>query len=502
MQYKRNHNVNFFKNHKCLECGEVLSTRYKLINHCKKVHNIDFKDYLIKHYHNNEWPLCLCGCEKKVSWKKDTKKFAEYVHGHNYRWKNLTDEQKQKAKNKSLELWKNEKYRKLRKKKAVEVRTGSSDWGIKKKKIYTDEWKEKIKTGLKNSEKNKNKNCASNKITKKEFDLRIKNVSDRWECFIDYKNYEYVNKTKFKIKCVFCNTFYVKRLIDIENGVKCFHCKKRTGEKEIYDFISKKIKYTISNDRSILKPKEIDVYVPEKNIGVEFHGLAWHSLLTRPDMKEHFNKRKNCERQNIKLLQFFEDEWKEKKYICKSIINNSLGIIGEKVFARKCTLQKIKTKQAKLYLNNWHIDGYVNSEVSFGLFYDNEIVSIISLRKPFHKKYNNLLEISRFASKPNVVVVGGLGKLIKQCKEYVKENNKEGLLTYVDLRIGNGYGYEKVGFVRENEDTLNYWLTDFKKRYNRFKFRANNGKSQKQIEEENKVFKIYGAGVRKFIMKF
>ena len=45
-----------------------------------------------------------------------------------------------------------------------------------------------------------------------------------------------------------------------------------------------------------------------------------------------------------------------------------------------------------------------------------------------------------------------------------------------------------------------YFYTDGYKRFNRFKFRAKNGKTEKLIAEENNLYKIYDCGSDVFML--
>jgi hypothetical protein len=67
-------------------------------------------------------------------------------------------------------------------------------------------------------------------------------------------------------------------------------------------------------------------------------------------------------------------------------------------------------------------------------------------------------------------------------------------LTYSDLRFGEGDIYGNNGFVLTGTTAPDYYYTDFEDRYNRFKFRANEGRSEKDIAAENGVCKIFGIG--------
>ena len=73
-------------------------------------------------------------------------------------------------------------------------------------------------------------------------------------------------------------------------------------------------------------------------------------------------------------------------------------------------------------------------------------------------------------------------------------------MTYVDRRIGAGKGYEAAGFKLTGSTAPDYWYTDNQLRYDRFKFRAKDGKSERQIATEARVSRIYGCGSYTYFM--
>ena len=119
-----------------------------------------------------------------------------------------------------------------------------------------------------------------------------------------------------------------------------------------------------------------------------------------------------CESLGIKLIQIYGDEWDHKKDIIKSIINNKLGLIEDRIFARKCNIIEVDVDAEREFFNKNHISGYVKSIKCYGLEYNGELVLALSIRKPFTKKRKGSIEIARFSSKLNTVVVGGFSKLL------------------------------------------------------------------------------------------
>lgn len=130
-----------------------------------------------------------------------------------------------------------------------------------------------------------------------------------------------------------------------------------------------------------------------------------------------------------------------------------------------------------------------------------KIVCALSLRKSFHSKYNGMIEIARFSSALNTNVVGGFGKLLKEVRKWAINEGYKNILTYADLRFGKGDVYKINGFDLIDTTNPDYWYTDTRKRYNRFQYRAQPGKSEKQVAHEAGVQKVYGCGSNIYILK-
>ena len=225
------------------------------------------------------------------------------------------------------------------------------------------------------------------------------------------------------------------------------------GEKEVLEFI--KTFYTgsiIENDKELISPLELDIVVPDKKIAIEFDGVYWHSVQAGKDENYHLNKTNLCNEKGYRLLHIFEDEWVFKRDIVNSIIKISLGFVDNKIYARKCIIKEITSKEANVFYNENHIQGGIGSSVNIGLFYNDELVSCLSFAKPrFSTKYN--WEITRFANRLNTSVIGGFSKLFK----YFTKNYNGSIITYSDKRLFNGSIYRNNGFTELNSSKPSYF---------------------------------------------
>lgn len=274
----------------------------------------------------------------------------------------------------------------------------------------------------------------------------------------DYSKSIYVKKNAdVLITCKKHGDFW-QRAENHWNGAGCPSCSnigKSKQEKEVLYFI-KEI-YTgniIENARNIIDDFEIDIYLPDLNLGIEYNGLYWHSEDKR-GKTYHLDKTNQAEKIGINILHIFSNEWEQKPDIWKSIIKNKLCINDKIVYARNCDIKSISSEQSKLFLNENHLQGNINSSIKYGLFHNNELISIMTFGKSrFNKKYE--YEIHRLCTKINYRVIGGASKLFSH---FIKDYNPNSIISYCDKRYANGKVYNKLGFILQKISKPNYWYT-------------------------------------------
>jgi len=229
-----------------------------------------------------------------------------------------------------------------------------------------------------------------------------------------------------------------------DHGIKFYGFYSNTSKKEheIADFIRSVYSgEIILGDRKVLSGKELDIYLPEKKIAIEFDGLYWHSSRFKPS-RYHLEKTEACEKVGIHLIHIFENEWIHKQEIVKSIIKSKLGIQERRIYARKCSILDLSFNEAREFFNHNHIQGSTVSSIQVGLVLENEILCAISLARS-HRSKDRYLEIKRFCSVLNTNVIGGFSKLLKYVKNKILN---EDLVTFADRRYSSSNNvYSKNG---------------------------------------------------------
>ena len=159
--------------------------------------------------------------------------------------------------------------------------------------------------------------------------------------------------------------------ISIETNINMTFTKNSKSELEIKDFIESG-GFECKNDRRILNGKEIDIYIPQKKIGIEYNGNKWHTeWFGKKDKNYHLSKLEKCKKNGIGLITIFEDEYELHKEIVLKKIAHILNIKNanmSKVFARKCVIKEIYSFEAEKFLNQNHIQGFVKSTLFLGAF--------------------------------------------------------------------------------------------------------------------------------------
>lgn len=222
------------------------------------------------------------------------------------------------------------------------------------------------------------------------------------------------------------------------------------AETEVFELVRSCVKdeEIQQGNRSILKGKEIDIFIPSANLGIEYCDLYWHNEHSPEprDKKYHLNKMKQCNEQGIRLITIYEDEWKDRNSQVKNYLKSVLGSIDLKVFARKCEIRQVESKTASSFLDENHIQGSTTMKVAFGLYYNNELVGLITGNKHHRQGFDNIFVLNRLVFKDGVQVVGGSSKLIKYLCNWARDNGYIELISWSDNRWSEGNVYEKTGF--------------------------------------------------------
>lgn len=324
-----------------------------------------------------------------------------------------------------------------------------------------------------------------------------------------------------------CKNIYKVSRTNFLAGKRCPFCSNGKGfskdEIEVLEFVKQyfpNAKKLVEYDKINKKKYEIDIFIPELKIGIEYNGLYYHAEhmdINDPMHKENFNKNKHLDKtlffktKGIRIIQIFSDEWENKKEIVKDKLKSILGIQKEKIYARDCSFKEINSIDRNHFLNENHIQGADRASISYGLFYNEKLVAVMSLTKLRKALGQNskdgYFELSRYAGLKNTTIVGGFSKLLKNILRLYPEIKN--IITYADLRwtAFDNNVYNENNFILDHisEPSYYYIPSNYKKREYRFKFRKSelkklfpdiyeDKKSEKEIMTETGYDRIWDCG--------
>jgi hypothetical protein len=245
--------------------------------------------------------------------------------------------------------------------------------------------------------------------------------------------------------------------------------------------------------------------LPEIKIGIEFNGLYWHSNKFKEN-NYHINKLNFFKEKGIDIKMIYEDDFDINLPIIKSQINNWLGLTQNKIYARKTEVKQVtNTEEYRNFLNQNHIQGFVASKLVYGLYHQDNLVSLMC----FDKKEGRLnmeegeWNLSRFCNLLNHQIVGGASKLLNH---FIKINRPSRIISYADKDWSNGNLYFTLGFrlLSESKPDYKYIVDGLRKSKQNFtkaklqKLGHDISLTESQIMENLNINKIYDCGKMKF----
>ena len=259
-----------------------------------------------------------------------------------------------------------------------------------------------------------------------------------------------------------------------------------------------------TNNRQVIKPKELDIFIPSHNLGIEINGLYWHSTNIPVVDKKHLDKFMACKDKGVKLLQFTDVDIIHRRQLIESMILSKLSLLPNKIMARKCRVVNVESLDGQQFLERCHYQGRTTQSAKFvGLICDEKLVSVLA-----YSCRNNVVKVERFSCELFTNVVGGYSKLESFMIEQLNPTTIE---TFSLGLISDGSLYVRTGYITSGYATAPEWyVTDYKQLYNRQRFMKSkmpklfgDGFDPAKTEWENIIsnglYLYFGAGITKWV---
>lgn len=400
------------------------------------------------------------------------------------------DEVKNRLRQTNLDKFGVDNYTKTEEYKEKSIRTNLINWGVDNY-TKTDDYKEKTrKTNLKKF--GFQYSSHNEEFRKKNFTIAQHPNYIRF--LIDEKisefNCDCGKEHTFKI---LSDNFYQRLNYSNPLCTECYPISNSRSIKE--DELYKIIKSMYSGEiiQSYRDEMEIDIYLPLLKIGFEFNGLYWHSNIYRENVY-HLNKTKFFNEREIRIIHIWEDDYTSRKDIILSQIRNIINKNKNKIFARNCKIKEIDSKEYKHFLNNNHIQGSVGSVVKIGLYYQDNLVTVMGFDQFEGRKkmVSGEWNLNRFCSVLDTTVVGGASKLLNY---FINTYYPKRIVSYADRDWSIGELYQSLKFTKISESKPDYKYVVEGIRTHKSRFR----KSVTKISEsELNLPRVYDCGKIKY----
>jgi len=251
----------------------------------------------------------------------------------------------------------------------------------------------------------------------------------------------------------------------------------------------------VQSDRTILgNGQEIDIYLPDYSLAIEFNGLYWHR---DKDKNYHYNKSKILDEKGIRLIHIWENEWEDlqKQKILKNIILSAIGKT-ERIFARKCKIEVRSSISMKEFFEENNIQGFRGGKFAICLIYNGEVVMSYLMGDCFFNPSVDW-EVIRGATKLGYSIVGGASKIWSY---FIKEFNPESCAYYIDYNYFNGKSVANLPgfqFISSQPSFKNWWVKEqvMKNR------QPKRHKEIKELIKQGLVWEIWNAGTKTYIYR-
>lgn len=291
-------------------------------------------------------------------------------------------------------------------------------------------------------------------------------------------------------------------------GQGCPSCHRggqvSTMERELSSFVKSVSPCEVMlNVRGVIGRYELDIYIPDKNLAIEFNGVFWHSEGSGTGRTDHLNKYRRCQEKGIDLLVVWEDDWLGNRELVENHIRHRLGVSAASVvYARNCVAETVPREQVVTLLEENHIQGYAPGSLHTALRSpDGEIVAAVVWK--FRGADAHLV---RYGTDRRVV--GGLGKLLSYSEPLLRERGAARIVTYSDNQNSSGGLYSKLGFGKEADLDPNYsyvgaatgWKRESKYLYRLRRFRSDDnllyaeGWTEKTAALNNRLYRVWDYG--------
>jgi len=299
-----------------------------------------------------------------------------------------------------------------------------------------------------------------------------------------------------------------------KKNLGCPKCRKMTSraESEVLNFVRSLGFPDAGRTRKVISPKEIDVWVPSRGVGIEYDGLIWHSEAFKT-AKKQVEKWRACRAHGIRLVTVSESDWLWRRSAVEGYLKSVLGVCTETHGARTLGMTVPVLSEVSNFLEAHHVAGVAVMQGAWirGLSYQDGLVAVMVCRRERDRGRPSApprWTLSRYCVASGTKVIGGFARL---WKAFLREIGPESVTTFSDRRWSNGELYQRHGFRHDGEVRQSYWYFNTKERrlHHKARFQKKRlashgieilpGETEKAAMQRHRWYRVYDLGLDRWV---
>ena len=244
------------------------------------------------------------------------------------------------------------------------------------------------------------------------------------------------------------------------------------------------------------------------------------AIVVTPIDAQHANQKSALQAQRalskvgVQYTLLFEDEMANHSLLRAKLLHYANTNTVKRVHARKCEIRQCSKQEKKVLLDNNHVQGNDNAMISYGAYYDDALVAVMTFTKPRvalgqkGSSKEGMWELSRFCTDVQYRIPGIASKLLKH---FQRNHQWDEIYSYADKRWSVGNMYHQLGFEQVADNPPDYFYVIGGIRKHRWNYRKDILKNKlsdydpTQTEYQNMVnhgyWRVWDCGTLKFSVK-
>lgn len=266
-------------------------------------------------------------------------------------------------------------------------------------------------------------------------------------------SYNSARRVKWTADCGHTWEAPVYQVVNGNSG--CSRCRSHsTGETEVGELLTALGVKFDPRRRNLIPPQELDFYLPDHAIAIEYNGLYWHSETTGKTKNYHLGKWRKCRDIGVRLITVWEDDWRDRRSAVEAMITRELGLSEDsETAARDLDVIQVDDAETKRFLNAHHARGALPGpswSVQFGLTHPEQgLLAVSAWRQDGRELYLDNYAASK-------TIDGALDRLLSTGYRWAAERGLSHIVAFADHCLSDEDKYDNLGFIEDEEVPPDY----------------------------------------------